>query len=190
MPDNEEMSLLIERVKPQMIRTAWKLLGHRQDAEDALQDAVLIVHRRWRRIRRHANPAAFVLRICAQAAIDRLRRQSRMRATSSIVPGDEPSVAASGAKHLEREEQRTAIRQALFKLSEKQRAAVIMRFFQDLPYVNIGAALGCGEATARKHVQRALAKLESVLATTIRSDFPCHQAVDRDRESPFQQETS
>ncbi len=51
------------------------------------------------------------------------------------------------------------------ELPPPQRAAVVLRFYEDLPFAEIGRILGCPESTARSHVHRALAALRQRLAT-------------------------
>jgi RNA polymerase sigma factor (sigma-70 family) len=160
---DDDFGRLVEQLKPQMLQTVWRLLGHLHDAEDAIQDALLTIHRRWRRVERHPNPPALVLRICADAAVDRLRRQRRIRTNQPLEPSQGPAVEAKHDEQVSVEERRMAVRAALLRLSGKQRLTVIMYYFQDQSHAQIAAALGCGEATSRKHLQRALSRLTSLL---------------------------
>lgn len=57
-----------------------------------------------------------------------------------------------------------ALAAALAALSPSRRAAVVLRYFADLPYERIGAAMDCRTATARSHVRRGLADLRTALA--------------------------
>jgi RNA polymerase sigma-70 factor (ECF subfamily) len=65
---------------------------------------------------------------------------------------------------LSEEELTDEILAAIRRLSHRQAMAITLRVFEDLPYEQIAAAMDCSEATARKHVQRARAQLQVVLA--------------------------
>ena len=63
----------IDPIEDQMVRLVWRIVRHRQDFEDALQEALTTIWKRLDRIRRHRNPHALILRICANAGYDILR---------------------------------------------------------------------------------------------------------------------
>ncbi|MBZ5544338.1 MAG: hypothetical protein LAO07_11760, partial [Acidobacteriia bacterium] len=65
-----EYERLIAPIEDRMIRSVWRIVRDPTDAEDALQDALLTVWKRWGPVRRHPNPHALALRICINAAHD------------------------------------------------------------------------------------------------------------------------
>lgn len=69
----------IEPVESRMIRSIWRITRDATDAEDALQNALMVLWRRRSRIARHASPPALILRICIDAARDVARRRARRR---------------------------------------------------------------------------------------------------------------
>lgn len=149
-----------------MLATVWRVLHNPHDAEDALQNALACIWKQWARLERHANPRALVLKICADAAIDQLRRRNRS-AVQSIASGlaeSLPTLQPRPDEELIRQEMLDDIMEAVSRLSRNQAIAVVMRFIQDESYENIAAALGCGPATARKHIARGREKLERHLA--------------------------
>jgi DNA-directed RNA polymerase specialized sigma24 family protein len=75
--DRPEYERLIAPIEDRMIRSVWRIVRDPDDAEDAFQDALLMVWKRWGQVRRHPNPHALVLRICINAAHDMLRRRAR-----------------------------------------------------------------------------------------------------------------
>ena len=151
--------------KDQMIRIVWRIVQDRHDFEDAFQEALTRIWKRLDRISRHQNPHALVLRICANAGYDLLRKRTRDRLCQPVetlgVDLADPGPPVADA--MSRREVRVQILQAIGRLPRKQAQAVLMRFAQQLPYPEIAQALACSEVAARKCVSRARAHLRVVL---------------------------
>lgn len=156
----------IAPIEDRMIRSVWRITRDAQDAEDAMQSAIMSVWKHRHRIARHAVPPALILKICADAACSVARRRARdRRRTRPTDPGDEPvDPAGSPWSEIARRELADEILAAIRRLSHRQAVAITLRVFEELPYEQIAAAMGCTEATARKHVERARGRLQVVLA--------------------------
>jgi RNA polymerase sigma-70 factor (ECF subfamily) len=156
----------IEPIEDRMIRSVWRITRNAQDAEDAMQSALMEVWKRRHRIIRHAVPPALILEMCADAACSVARRRARdRRRTEPANPDDEPIDAArSPWMEMAHRELTDEILAAIRRLSHRQAVAITLRVFEALPYEQIAAAMDCTEATARKHVVRARAHLQIVLA--------------------------
>jgi RNA polymerase sigma factor (sigma-70 family) len=157
---------IIGPLEPCMVRTVWRITRNRQDAEDALQNALLAVWKRWDRVVRHRAPTALVLKMCVDAAYDVVRQRVRTkrelgRSDSRVEPVDS---RRDPQDELAAQERSAEMLEAIQSLSRRQAAAVLLRVLEDLPYEEIAAALGCRAATARKHVERGRARLQVVLA--------------------------
>ncbi|HET6879113.1 MAG TPA: RNA polymerase sigma factor [Pirellulales bacterium] len=163
--DTDSFARLIAPVKSRMFETVWRILRHRQDSEDALQNALTTVWRQRARIARHAAPQALMLKICADAAIDQFRRRRRRRDKQDISAVEvglcsarpSPMDDAIGQETLE------IIMEAISRLSPKQATAVVMRFIQGECDATIAAALGCGTETVREHLDRGRERLGRML---------------------------
>jgi RNA polymerase sigma factor (sigma-70 family) len=157
---------IIEQIEDRMIRAVWRITRNAQDAEDAMQNALMAVWTHHHRISRHANPQALILKICIDAASDVTRRRGRDRRQTK--PHDRADELVDGARlpweALAQRELSSAILTAINRLSRRQAVAIMLRVFEDLPYDQIAAAMNCSEATARKHVERARGHLRFVLA--------------------------
>jgi DNA-directed RNA polymerase specialized sigma24 family protein len=70
---------IIEPIEDRMIRSVWRITRNVQDAEDAMQDALVQIWKRRQRIGSHVSPQALVLKICSAAACDVARRRTRQR---------------------------------------------------------------------------------------------------------------
>ncbi|HUX87590.1 MAG TPA: RNA polymerase sigma factor [Chloroflexota bacterium] len=156
----------IEPIEDRMIRSVWRITRNAQDAEDAMQTALLVVWKRRDRVVAHAIPPALILKICVDTAHSIARRRARdRRRTEPPDHGNEPvDRAPSPWLGLARQEMSDEILAAIHRLSRRQAVAVTLRVFEELPYEQIAAAMDCAEATARKHVERALRQLRVVLA--------------------------
>jgi RNA polymerase sigma factor (sigma-70 family) len=147
---------VIRPMEAQMIRCVWRVLRHPDDADDALQSALLIAWRRRRRVARHPNPRALVLRICLDAAHDVLRKRLRRhRGVARDACGEPADVRADPAEDLARAHAAQALREVVAALPRRQATAFLMHAVEGEPYREIAAALRCAEATARAHVARA-----------------------------------
>lgn len=135
-------------------RTAWLLTGDRALAEDLVQTALAKTWPRWERIRRRDDPEVYVRRVMVNTwSTWGRRRWHREQAVEfvpdSAAPGD---VAAEVAV-------RVAVRSALAMLTDRQRAVVVLRVFDDLSEVQVAQVLGCAVGTVKSTMSAALAKL-------------------------------
>ncbi|NUO78261.1 MAG: RNA polymerase sigma factor SigJ [Lysobacter sp.] len=141
---------------------AYRILGSRADAEDAVQDTYL----KWREADHAAiaNPAAWLTTTCTRRSVDLLRsaHRSRVDYVGSWLPepihsasDDHPEAALSLASSLS-----TAFLLLLERLTPKERAAYLLYEIFDQPYAQIAQALDLQEAACRKLVSRAKAHVE------------------------------
>jgi RNA polymerase sigma factor (sigma-70 family) len=152
-------------LEARMLRVAWRITRDPDRARDALQDAMARIWKNRERVRSHPNPAALLLRITIQAAMDVRRREDRW--WRAVGPATPRAAGAGGevdpSTTAERREARDLVLDAIARLPAKQAAAVTMRVMEDAPYEAIAAALGCAEPTARVHVLRGREKLKHLL---------------------------
>ncbi len=135
-------------------RVAYRLLGDREDAADAAQEACARACVRWRRLVRGGDPTPWVVRVAGNIAIDQWRR--RRMVAANPVAGTAPSITPD----------RVDLHRALDKLSRRQREVIVLRYFADLPEAAVAAALGCSVGAVKTHASRAMAALRAELTTT------------------------
>lgn len=145
--------------RPTLLRTTYAVTGDRQLAEDAVQVAFAQAYAAWARVTRADDPTAYVRRIAINAALGHRRRASFRRETSVDRPPDRP-VADPGMDALERDEVWRAVR----ALPPRQRAVVVLRYYEDLSERQIADALGCRPGTVKSQSSAALATLRGRLA--------------------------
>ena len=138
-----------------LLRTAYLLVGDRGHAEDLVQTALLRTARRWR----HAShdPAAYARRVLVNLAKDRWRNRCR-RPREVDIP-DELRGGDFGDDVL----LRSVLVDAVLQLPVRQRAVLVLRYFQDLSVDGTADALGCSPGTVKSQTHHALAKLRQLL---------------------------
>jgi DNA-directed RNA polymerase specialized sigma24 family protein len=101
---------LVSSMKPDMIRAVWRIVRDEDLAEEALQNALTTLWTKVDALRAHANPRAFVLRVCLDAACDQVRARSRR--ADRFQPLDAVSTLATVSAGPDAEG-RTAVREVL-----------------------------------------------------------------------------
>jgi RNA polymerase sigma-70 factor (sigma-E family) len=137
---------------PGLVRLAFGLTGDRWAAEDLAQATLTRAYVAWRRVSRADDPDAYLRRILVNASNRRFRRR---RVTEQ--PGDPPETAVEDPAELVSD--RAVLLAALRQLPPRQRAVVVLRYWEDLTDAQIAATLGCSPGTVRSQLSRALAKL-------------------------------
>ncbi|MQW77485.1 sigma-70 family RNA polymerase sigma factor [Nocardioides sp. dk4132] len=140
----------VEAETPRLLGLAHALTGNPHDAWDLVQEALVRVGVRWRRLA-DQNPGGYARTTLVRLRVDRARRLCR-----ELLPGLLPERAAPVVIV---EELDPWLLTALAGLSPHQRAAVVLRVLEDLEHAEIAARLRCSEGTARSHLSRGLARL-------------------------------
>ena len=143
---------------PGLVRLAFGLTGDRWLAEDLAQTALASAYAAWWRVRRADDPDAYVRRILINASKSRFRRHRLSEQPSE--PGDlpDPEVADAAADV----GQRSALLTALAELPPRQRAVLVLRYFEDLTEAQTAAILGCTVGAVKSQSSRALARLRQI----------------------------
>lgn len=159
--DQAEFMALLEPVLPAAYRLAVGLLQSQSDAEDALQEAVLKAWQHFGQFRRGSDPKPWLFTILANEC----RRQRRARWWSVVkVPESLETKVGEPAADLETAD----LRRALHRLPHEQRLAVILRYYLDLSFEEVGQTLGVSSKAAKSRTYRALARLR--LSPEVRPD--------------------
>jgi RNA polymerase sigma-70 factor (sigma-E family) len=135
-------------------RTAYLLTGNRQDAEDLLQTALARAATRWGRI---DDAEAYVRRVLYTSAVSRWRQLRRHPAeVLGFTPVGHPAPAAVEV------EVRMVLEQALARLTARQRAVLVLRFYEDRTEAQTAQVLGCAIGTVKSQTRHALARLRAL----------------------------
>ena len=142
-------------------RLCMALLGSQADAEEATQECLLRAHRGMATYRGEGSIKAWLCGIARHVCAHMLETRRRGREVLDLVPTDDTSDDARAAFAQKRRSR--AIRDGLAKLKPSEREALVLRFVADLSHREIATACNLDEATARKRISRALARLRSVM---------------------------
>lgn len=136
-----------------LLRTAYLLTGHAQDAEDLVQTALVKVVPQWRRIA--DNPEPYVRRVMVNENISRWRRRRWREHTT----GDVPEVLTGDPDVVEL----LAVREALAALAPRQRTVLVLRYYEGLSEAEIAREMSVSPGTVKSQARDALARLRTVL---------------------------
>ena len=141
-----------------LYRSAWLLLGDRANASDLVQETLVRLYPKWDKVLSAEAPIACVRRTMT----NRFLSDRRRRSTRDIVLAEIPESAVVDG-HEASTVERAVLANRLARLPPRQRAAIVLRFYDDLPERDAAAVLGCPRLTLRSHVRRGLATLRAQL---------------------------
>ncbi|WP_027346957.1 SigE family RNA polymerase sigma factor [Hamadaea tsunoensis] len=139
-----------------LLKAAYALTGDRHAAEDLVQSALAKTFARWRRI---SEPEPYIRRMIYHDFVS--DRRSRKRRPEVVVA--EPPERSDFAGLESEAALRLLMRDALLALPPRQRAVLVLRYFEDLSLAETAAALSCREGTVASQASRALAKLRELV---------------------------
>ena len=133
-----------------LLRTAYLLTGDHHEAEDLVQTTLLKVVPRWNRI--GDRPEQYVRTVLARESVNRWRRRRWREVSTYVLP---ETVQHEGSDI----EDRLTLLEDLRRLSPRQRAVLVLRYFDDLSEADTAAVLGISVGTVKSHSREALARL-------------------------------
>jgi RNA polymerase sigma-70 factor (sigma-E family) len=153
--EREAFEALVDARSTRLLRTAYLLTGDWGLAEDLLQTALAKTWVHWHEVRDKDAAEAYVRQTMSRTFATWWRRRWRGETPSDVLPeptGTDPWNDVD-AKHL--------LRRALAELPPRQRAIVVLRFYEDLTEPQVAAVLGCSVGTVKSTVSRALGRLRT-----------------------------
>jgi RNA polymerase sigma-70 factor (sigma-E family) len=152
-PDDPGFHDYVAARSPALLRTAYLLTGHQADAEDLLQAALAKTYLAWRRIEDFGSLDGYVRRAMVNTHISWWRRRRLEEYPTDEIP-DQPV-----SDHVGDSEMHDSLSRALRRLPERMRAAVVLRYYEDMSEAEIAGVLGVSLGTVKSTVSRAVAKL-------------------------------
>lgn len=151
-------------------RTAYLLCGDWQLAADIVQEALIKVYVAWPRLDKGGGLATYARKAVVSVSTDMHRKRSSTELPSEI----SPNLAAS--TDIERSiADRDAVVKALAALPSRQRACVVLRYYEDLSVTETADALGCSEGNVKSQTSRALATLQKTIRLQSGEDVVVNQ---------------
>lgn len=167
----EGLETLVAQRGDALLATAVLLTGSRTAGEDLLQAALERLMRHWNRV--HGDKEGFLRRTMYHLAIDQWRsRKRRPEVLASVEPPHQPD--ATDTWHL-----RQALIQALATLPPRQRAVLVLRYWEQLSEAEAAEVLGCSIGTVKSTASRGLARLREVTNAWAMEDAPAWNGAGR-----------
>ncbi|MBM0276441.1 SigE family RNA polymerase sigma factor [Micromonospora tarensis] len=141
-----------------LLRYAVMLTGDPHQAQDLVQETMVRVQLNWRRVARADSPERYVRRMLTNQYVD-WRRGSWVRRV--LLRGEPDETVAVSTDHTQSAVDRDQIWSWLSRLPRRQRAVLVLRYYEDLPDAEIADVLGCAVGTVRSSISRALATLRA-----------------------------
>ena len=161
MDRDGEMREFVSARGPALSRAAYLLTGNRDAAEDLVQETYVVMVRQWRRID-SSNPEPYVRRIMYSRFVDGWRRRRLVE-----FPTATPSEAADPVDESGRVVDHLTLGQALMLLTPRQRAVLVLRFYEDLTEVQVADALGVSTSTVKSQARVALQRLRDLAPAAV-----------------------
>jgi RNA polymerase sigma-70 factor (sigma-E family) len=157
MTDDRAFADFVRHRAAALYRYGYLLAGNHHDADDLVQEALIRLRRHWTRVHRD-DPTGYVRTTMTRLHVSAWRRRRRELLTSDLpeTPGPDPALdrvdAAADA---------VRVWAALAELPPRQRAVIVLRYYERLSDAEIAAALGVTRGTVRSQAARGLDKLRA-----------------------------
>ncbi len=142
---------------PWLYRCSYLLAGNHADAEDLAQQTLLQAYRSWSKVSRADQPAAYLRRMLTNLHISQHRPVSRKRELLVDVPPEGRSAPPAGP------EERMALWPHIASLPPRQRAVIVLRYYEQLSEREIADALGCSTGNVKSTAHHALRALRAAV---------------------------
>lgn len=170
--DDAGFETLMREHAPKVVGLATRLLGDRSEAEDLAQEAFLRLHKALPGFRGESSIATWLYRTTTRLAIDHLRREKLKRKLFFFRQSDDDpdpmetvgDPRSNPVRDLQSRQAMLRLRQAMGKLSARQRAVFVLRHHEGLPLQEIATLLGLETGTVKIHLHRAVTTLRAELA--------------------------
>lgn len=149
-----EFAAFVQRSSPALLRLAWALTGSDDAAQELVQASLVKAYVAWPRIRRE-DALAYTRKIIATHRIDTWRRTRREVKTDA--PPEQPGVDAYAGSI-----QRDELVRLLFRLPERQRKVIVLRYYADLPEAAVAETLGISVGGVKSAASRGLSALREL----------------------------
>ena len=160
MRQRPEYDAYVSTRSPRLLRTAYLLTRDWAAAEDLLQTALVKLWFAWRRV--HGDPDAYVRKILATTFVSWRRRRWTGEIATERPPDIEYTLDGT-REHAERD----AVWRLLGRLPRRQRAVLVLRYFEDLSVEDTAAALGISTGAVKSQASRALSRLREVITEVV-----------------------
>jgi len=160
---------------PAVLRFAGVLTGDCALAEDVVQEVLIRAHARWRKIGRLDYPESYIRKMIVNEFISSKRRTWRFIPTGTRPDTADQGDAGHTADHAAHHAERAALLAEIGKLPHRQRAVLVLRYYEGLSDPEIATVLGCAAGTVRGYASRALASLRVEMRAPANAPAPAKE---------------
>lgn len=154
---SDEFEEFVRARTPALLRSAYLLTGDHHLAEDLVQSALARTHRAWGELLHRGSAEAYTRRTMYHLQVSWWRRRRVTEVLSGELPdADTPTAEGTGEVAL-----RLVLRDALSRLTARQRAVLVLRFFEDLSETQAAEVLGVSVGTVKSQTSKALARIRA-----------------------------
>jgi RNA polymerase sigma-70 factor (ECF subfamily) len=155
--DDEAFARLVEAYQVPVFNLCFRILGEAAEAEDASQETFLRAYRSLASYDPQRKLSSWLLSIASHHCIDRLRRRRLVSLPlEDLGPAEDPADPSPGPEaSLANSERQLAVRRLLDHLAPQDRAAIVLRYWYDLPVEEIGETLGLSVSAVKSRLHRA-----------------------------------
>lgn len=177
--EESAFTALVIKYREAVYRIARRIVHSHEDASDMAQEVFIRVHRALPRFAARSALRTWLFRITVNLCLDFTSRRGRDILSGLKELAWEPSPHDNPVEVVEGRELEATIANAIDELPARQRAMVVLRLYQDLPYAEIGRVMGCAEGTVKATMFAALAKLRKSLAPYVGAGAPTREPGNR-----------
>ncbi|WP_067481297.1 SigE family RNA polymerase sigma factor [Actinomadura hibisca] len=159
---DDEFEEFVRARTPALLRSAYLLTGDQHLAEDLVQTALARTHGSWRRLERAGNADAYTRKVMYHLQVRRWRRRRFAETPLEHVPEQARNLAVPDGGDLS--DAGVDLRRALLRLAPRQRAVLVLRYFEDRSEADAAALLGCSIGTIKSQSAKGLARLRVLMA--------------------------
>jgi RNA polymerase sigma-70 factor (sigma-E family) len=170
-PEAPAFREFVEGRSASLLRTAYLVVGDHQLAQDLVQESLIKTYMAWRRLRDVGNAEAYARRVVVTTSVSWRRKRSFAERPVEALPG---VVGADVADLVATE---TDLWTQLRALPPRQRAAVVLRYYEDLSVAETADLMGCSVGSVKRHASDGLAKLRDRMGARFALPTPIESAV-------------
>lgn len=158
-PSDAEYAEFVAGAWGRLYRTAYLLVGHHALAEDLVQTALTNTYASWHRVREPGAAYAYARTAVVRSTASWFRSRVRL--------SEQPTDRLPETPYSPDPSTRPMLVEALRRLPPRQRAVVVLRFYDDLSVTHVAEALGCSEGTVKSQTHVALRRLRALLGDAV-----------------------
>lgn len=167
--DADAWEALVREHQQAVFRLAWLMLGDADDAEDVAQDTFIKAYKSRERFDPALPVRPWLMRICANESRNRRRSMGRyVAALRRVLLSDPEALQTAVADHSMRNIDAQVLWQAVRRLRHDDQVVIYLRYFLDMPEIEMAVALRVAQGTVKSRLHRALGRLRAV----VQRDFP------------------